>query len=119
LYGISVVVNHALRPYLRESPRWNTHIVDAPQHRAEVAWRVRFGIAVGLAVMFAGMVLLGLARTDWVFAGILAPFLCIAIARLWLMAASRQPISFLGTVVILLNGPRRFIAESGVRKAGL
>ena len=86
------------------------------ERQTRPGWRVRFGIAVGLVVLFCAFIALAVAHSDWVAAAIFFPFTGIAVARVWLMTASLQPVSYLGTVVILLNGPRRFITDSGVRK---
>jgi hypothetical protein len=93
----------------------NIH-VDQSDRRQQAAWRARLGIAIGLIVVFVALTVLGLARADWIFAGILVPFAAIAVARVWLMFASRQPVSYLSAVVILLTGPREFIAKSGLRR---
>ena len=91
---------------------------QSEERRQQAAWRVRVSIAIGLAAVFVALTVLGLARADWIFAGILAPFAAIATARVWLMFASRQPVSYLSAVVILLTGPREFIANSGLRRSG-
>ncbi len=90
-------------------------VVDKAQRGQEAAWRVRIVIAAAVTAIFVSFTAMGLADANWVVAGVLGAMSLFAVARMCLMVASRQPVSWVGTAVILISGPRRFIAESGVR----
>jgi hypothetical protein len=90
--------------------------VDQSDRHQQAAWRLRLGIAIGLIVVFVALIVLALAQGNWIVAGVFVPFAALAIARVWLMLASRQPVTYLSAVVILLTGPREFIAKSGLRR---
>ena len=90
-------------------------VMDTARRGQEAAWRLRLGIAVAVTAIFVALTVLGLADADWVVAAVLGAMTLLAVARIWLMVASRQPVSWVGTAVILITGPRHFIAESGMR----
>lgn len=75
-------------------------------------WRVRLLFACGLVVAFTAMAITGLLTQAWTFTAALTPFLVVATVRVWLMHATEQPVPFLATAVILLRGPRQYIASN-------
>lgn len=89
--------------------------MDKAQRGDAAAWRLRLGIAVAVTAIFVSFTLIGLADAIWPVAAVLGAMTLFAVARIWLMVASHQPVSWTGTAVILISGPRHFIAESGVR----
>lgn len=83
------------------------------EERVAFVWRWRLTIACGLVVIFSAFTIAGIASGDWIVTAVVGVFLIGALARVWLMLASRQPVSYLGAVVIMFNGPRDFITSSG------